>query len=107
MLLTAFSWFILGIWHDWGYCFTTDWHWDIRESLEYNDRSDSYTHFMINKITGIDLDMELVDFATMIIFIVLLIITIVLNWRDRQLSALEKRMDKAKYYEPRRRREED
>lgn len=62
---------------------------------------------MINKITGIDLDMELVQFATMIIFIVLLIITIVLNWRDRQLSALEKRMDKAKYYEPRRRRKED
>ncbi|MBT3271653.1 MAG: DUF2784 family protein, partial [Spirochaetales bacterium] len=25
--LTAFSWFVLGIWYGFGYCPSTDWHW--------------------------------------------------------------------------------
>jgi hypothetical protein len=107
MLLTVFSWFILGIWYGWGYCLCTDWHWDIRESLGYTDRSNSYIHFLILKLTGIDMDQVVVEMATMIIFLVLLIITIILNWRDRQVSALNKRMDKARYYEAPRRRRED
>ena len=35
--LTAFSWFVLGIWYGWGYCFCTDWHWQIREMLGLPD----------------------------------------------------------------------
>ena len=107
MLLTAASWFILGIWYGWGYCVCTDWHWDVREKLGYNDRSNSYIHFLINKITGIDLDPELVDMGTMIIFLICLILTIFLNWRDRKLSALDKRMNKARYFEARRDKDED
>ncbi|HCN84632.1 MAG TPA: DUF2784 domain-containing protein, partial [Sphingobacteriaceae bacterium] len=53
MSLTAFSWFILGIWYGWGYCFCTDWHWDVREKLGYHDRSNSYIHFLILKLTGV------------------------------------------------------
>ena len=33
--LTAFSWFALGIFYGFGYCFLTDWHWQIREKLGY------------------------------------------------------------------------
>src|SRR5687768_9112585 len=90
MLLTAGSWFILGIWYGWGYCVCTDWHWDIRESLGYNDRSNSYIHFLITKLTGINIDEEIVEIATLVIFIVCFIITVILNWRDRNVSALNK-----------------
>lgn len=107
MLLTAFSWFVLGIWYGWGYCVCTDWHWQVREQLGYNDRSNSYIHFLIFKLTGIDLDPGVVDIATMAIFLVCFILTIILNWRDRQVTALDKRMEKAKYFkEPKRRRED-
>jgi len=29
LLLTAFSWFVLGIWYGWGYCVCTDWHYMV------------------------------------------------------------------------------
>ena len=36
--LTAFSWFILGIWHGWGFCLCTQWHWEVRQRLGYLDQ---------------------------------------------------------------------
>ncbi len=37
--VTAFSWFALGplLGFPLGYCFCTDWHWQIRRQLGYND----------------------------------------------------------------------
>ena len=85
--LTAFSWFIVGIWYGWGYCFYTDWHWEIRELLGYNDMSNSYIHFLILKLTGIDIDLKLVDTGTAVIFFSSFFISIYLNvknWKCRQ-----------------------
>lgn len=67
--LTAFSWFILGIWYGFGYCPMTDWHWEVRRLLGYNDNSNSYIHFLILKLTGINLPEDLVNCLTAIIFI--------------------------------------
>jgi len=67
--LTAFSWFILGIWYGFGYCPMTDWHWEVRRLLGYNDNSNSYIHFLILKLTGINLPEDLVNSLTAIIFI--------------------------------------
>ncbi|MBA4320107.1 MAG: DUF2784 domain-containing protein [Flavobacterium sp.] len=66
--LTAFSWFVLGIWFGIGYCLFTDWHWKVRQLLEYNDQSNSYIHFLILKITGINLPENWVDTTTVIVF---------------------------------------
>ncbi|MFV5702000.1 DUF2784 domain-containing protein [Flavobacterium sp. XS2P12] len=66
--LTAFSWFILGIWYGFGYCPFTDWHWKIRELLGYTDTSNSYIHFLILKITGINFSESFVDGSTGIVF---------------------------------------
>jgi len=81
---TAFSWFVLGIWFGWGYCVCTDWHWDIREKLGYKDRSNSYIHFLLLKLTGINLNEKLVENATLIIFLMCFALSIWLNIRDRQ-----------------------
>lgn len=67
--LTAFSWFILGIWYGFGYCPMTDWHWEVRRLLGYNDNSNSYIHFLILKLTGINLPEDLVNSLMLIIFI--------------------------------------
>ncbi len=79
---TAFSWFVLGIWYGWGYCFCTDWHWQVREKLGYHDQSRSYIHFLILKITGINFPIQLVETVTMIVFLVSIIMSAWLNTRD-------------------------
>lgn len=82
--LTAFSWFFLGIWYGWGYCVCTDWHWDVRDKLGYEDRSGSYIHFLILKLTGADLDPGLVERGTLIVFLLSFALSIWLNIKDRR-----------------------
>ncbi len=82
LLLTAFSWFVLGIWFGWGYCICTDWHWNVRDHLGYYDGSSSYIHFLILKLTGINFAEELVNIFTIIVFFSSLLISLWLNIRD-------------------------
>jgi len=84
LCLTAFSWFLLGIFYGFGYCFLTDWHWEIREKLGYSNESNSYIHFLIAEITGISLDEKLVDTFTAIFFFAAFAISIYLNIRNRR-----------------------
>ena len=82
ILLTAFSWFVLGIWYGWGYCFCTDWHWYVREKLGYVDRSNSYIHFLILKLTGLNFREDVVEYITLIVFLVSLSLSIWVNIKD-------------------------
>lgn len=87
MLLTAASWFVLGIWYGWGYCVCTDWHWKVREAMNIHDRSDSYIHFLLLKTTGISFNPELVENITLIVFLVCFVLTVLLSIRDyRQIK---------------------
>ena len=81
LLLTAFSWFVLGIWFGWGYCLCTDWHWTIRRHLGYHDMSNSYIHFLILKFTGVNFPERLVNTVTSIVFVLSLSISLWLNLR--------------------------
>ncbi|ULQ51631.1 DUF2784 family protein [Flavihumibacter fluvii] len=82
--LTTFSWFVLGIWYGWGYCFCTDWHWQVRSALGYTDKSNSYIHFLLLKLTGINFPEQLVESCTLIIFLVSFGLSILLNIRDHR-----------------------
>ncbi|MCS3800655.1 DUF2784 domain-containing protein [Niastella sp. OAS944] len=84
LLLTAFSWFVLGIWYGWGYCLCTDWHWQVREQLGYHDQQNSYIHFLLLKLTGINFNENLVETVTLIVFMISLALSIWLNIRDRK-----------------------
>ena len=86
LLLTAGSWFIVGIWKGWGYCYCTDWHWQVREKLGMYDQSRSYIHFLILKLTGINVNINLVDKVTLIVFFISLVTSIYLNIRDRKMK---------------------
>lgn len=89
--LTAFSWFILGIWYGFGYCPMTDWHWEVRRLLGYNDNSNSYIHFLILKILGINLPESLVDVATVIVFFMAFSISIFLGIKKSIFGPLSKK----------------
>lgn len=82
ILLTAFSWFVVGIWYGWGYCFCTDWHWQVREILGYKDQTRSYIHFLVLKLTGINFNPQLVEKITLLIFLFCCFMSIWLNIAD-------------------------
>ena len=79
---TAFSWFVLGIWYGWGYCFCTDWHWKVRKKLGLGGTEGSYIHMLVMKISGINFSVQLVDKITTWAFFVCTGLSIVLNAVD-------------------------
>ena len=81
LLLTAFSWFGLGIWYGFGYCPCTDWHWQVRRELGYTDMADSYIKFLIQQLTGLNIDAAIVDVGTAVLFFVALVISLYVNFR--------------------------
>lgn len=87
LFLTAVSWFVLGIWYGWGYCFCTDWHWSVREHLGYHDQQRSYIHFLLLKTTGANFNETLVENATLIGFLLSFVLSIWLNIKDHQKRA--------------------
>jgi hypothetical protein len=82
--LTAFSWFILGIWYGFGYCPSTHWHWLVRRDLGYTDMPNSYIKFLIDELTGIAIPAQIVDTATVILFIGAFICSLMANFRTDQ-----------------------
>jgi hypothetical protein len=88
MCLTALSWFVLGIWYGWGYCFCTDWHWQVREALGYKDRSGSYIHFLILEIAGKDFNPELVERLTLFVFLLCFTLTVIFSINDFRKNKL-------------------
>jgi hypothetical protein len=81
LLLTAMSWFLLGLFYGFGYCFLTDWHWHIRDRLGYSTESNSYIHFLVTELTPLSIDEGVVDVWTAIIFFLALAASIFMNVR--------------------------
>jgi hypothetical protein len=81
--LTAFSWFVLGIFYGRGYCFLTDWHWQIREQLGYSNDSNSYIHFLFTSVMPLSVSENTVDTFTVIIFFLALMMSLFLNFNRK------------------------
>lgn len=82
--LTAFSWFVLGIFYGFGYCFLTDWHWQIRGKLGYSTDSNSYIHFLITELLGVSISENVVDIFTAVFFFAAFAMSVYLNARNRR-----------------------
>lgn len=78
--LTAFSWFILGIWYGFGYCPCTHWHWLVRRELGYSDMPNSYIKFLIDTLTGIEIPAQIVDTATVVLFFAAFVCSVTVNF---------------------------
>ncbi|MFO7935975.1 MAG: DUF2784 domain-containing protein [Bacteroidales bacterium] len=83
ILLTGGSWVILGIFYGFGFCPLTEWHFNALQRLGYTNLPDSYLSFLFTRLSGIKLEQSLVDAFTTGGLIVALIISLVLNFRDR------------------------
>jgi hypothetical protein len=80
MAATLLSWFVLGIWFGWGYCFLTDWHWNIKTSLGETGLPNSFIKYGIDQLTGGNIDTRLVDISTLALFLVAILMTIYVNF---------------------------
>ena len=78
--ITAFSWIILGIFFGFGYCFLTDWHWQIREKLGYTNPYNSYIHFLVETIFDVHVSAAMVDRYTAIFFAAAVTMSIITNF---------------------------
>jgi hypothetical protein len=87
IVLTFLSWFVLGIWYGFGYCPSTDWHWLVRKKLGYTDLPSTYTKFLIDSLTGWDVNPELVKILTVLLLALALFASIWTNvrgWRKKK-----------------------
>ena len=87
LLATAFSWFVMGIWYGLGYCLCTDWHFQIRTQLGYEDLSPTYIHLLILSLTGLNLEASLVEKGTAIGFVFSLLMSVYTNFFGRADSS--------------------
>lgn len=79
--LTALSWFGLGIWYGWGYCPSTDWHWQVRARLGY-DNPPSYIQLLLREVVGIDLEARWANTLALGTLTIAALLGTVLNIRD-------------------------
>jgi hypothetical protein len=82
LMLTAFSWFVLGLFFGIGYCFLTHWHWDVLAALSEYPPENSYVQYLIRRLTSIRISAEFADILTLLVFIISLALSVWLNVRD-------------------------
>ncbi|NIM96767.1 MAG: DUF2784 family protein [candidate division Zixibacteria bacterium] len=82
LALTASSWFILGIWYGLGFCPSTEWHWQVRMKLGHYNMPNSYIKFLIDSLTRLDVNAELVDMLTLVFFLLAFSASVMTNLRD-------------------------
>ena len=80
LLITLFSWFVLGIWYGLGYCFLTDWHYEVLRKLGETQMPQSYIAFLIQKLTGWLPEVQLVNISTVVITMLALIASVWINF---------------------------
>jgi len=84
LLLTAMSWFFLGIWYGFGYCPSTDWHWQVRAKLGHGEMPPSYLTFLVQSLTGLEVNKTAVDVMAVLFLFLALFASVWTNVRDRE-----------------------
>ena len=82
VLLTAASWLGLGAIYGFGYCFLTDWHWQIKRALGQSPPG-SFIEYGAEALLGRKLPSPLVDALTAAVAAAVAVVSGVLNLRDR------------------------
>ena len=82
--LTGASWFILGVFYGIGYCPLTDWHWNVLVKLGNTDIPNSYIKYLIDRLFGVDVNVQLVDYSTVVFFFLALGLSIFFYLRGKR-----------------------
>jgi len=80
ILLTAGSWFILGIWFGMGYCPITDWQWKVKAQMGENNLPSNFIEYFAEKITGYDFSPQLVNVIIAVCFALAALLSVYMNF---------------------------
>jgi hypothetical protein len=80
IILTAGSWFILGIWFGMGYCPFTDWQWRIKEQLGEKNLPPNFIEYFAERVSGYDFAPAFVNTVTVVTFAAAALISIYMNF---------------------------
>ena len=86
LTLTCLSWFGLGLFYGFGYCPSTDWHWQVKQELGETDLPASYVKYYLDLLTGLDWDSNFVDISVLLLGLAALGASAWLNRRDWRRS---------------------
>ncbi len=64
IVLTAASWFLLGIWFGMGYCPFTDWQWSVKQKLGEENLPNNFIEYFAEKFSGFDFTPEFITTVT-------------------------------------------
>ena len=82
LIITFISWFGLGRFFGFGYCFITDWQWKIKKKLGERPIRGGYIKYLLDRITGRDFDPQKTATNTMKLVFVIFFISAILNLND-------------------------
>jgi len=80
---TALSWFGLGLVHGLGYCFLTDWQWQVKRWRGETDLPGSFIHYALTRWFGLPLREVASDVITGLAFALVSGLSLALTARDR------------------------
>jgi len=83
LLLTLGSWVILGSFYGWGYCFLTDWQWEVKARLGESDLPGSFIKYGMDRLFMTEFDPTLVNSITLISVVVVFVLSLWQNFKDR------------------------
>jgi len=86
IVVTAASWFLLGIWYGMGYCFITDWHWQIKRQLGAEDLPASFITWLAQQVWNGPVNPVVIDWLTAIGFALAVILSLYRNWKTGLLN---------------------
>ena len=81
-IFTFFSWFVLGRFFGYGYCFITDWHWKVKKKLGKHPLKGGYIKYILDSLTGKDFDSQKTESRVMKLTYIIFFISIILNLKD-------------------------
>jgi hypothetical protein len=84
-ILILLSWSGLGIFYGFGYCLVTDIQWKIKKRMGQEPYTEYYIKYMLDKLTGLDLNSHTVNAITTAAFFIILLFSTVLIL-NRQFS---------------------
>ena len=92
LVLTAASWFLLGIWYGMGYCFLTDWQWDIKRHRGETNIPGNFVEYIAEKVFNRDFNTGFISTLTAVCFGLAVLASVYVNF------VLPKKKDRAGNY---------
>jgi uncharacterized protein DUF2784 len=87
IILTAASWFVLGIWFGMGYCPLTDWQWSVKEKLGETNLPSNFIEYFAEKLSGTDISSQLVDMGIAVCFALAALLSVYMNFISKKVNA--------------------